>query len=461
MNRRKFGLMAGTSMLVWGGATKNSLAQAASAASLQTTLTPVGAERAGNADGSIPAWTGGYTTVPAGWTPDKDMPDFFAEDPVLVTIDASNFAQYQDRLSVGVIELIQKSGLIMKVFQTRRTASFPQYVIENTALNVTRAAVSPQGGRIGFGGAYGGIPFPIPDADPLIAGAQIIWNHNCRWQGYRQAVPSEAFVVSGGETPVLTSGSTVQYQYPYYDPKGSPATFNGIFYQAHIKSFAPATFVGDEDILWEYIDPYTQANEAWELLQGQGRVRKTPQLAYDTPVIYSAGLAGSDEYYGFGGSLDRYDWKLLGKKEMYIPYNNNKMRFASMKEIAGPRFLNPDIIRWELHRVWVVDATLHPGERNVLAHRRFYVDEDTWCIGLTDGWDGNGNIYKEGMTFNVVRPDAPGTIRLWTVIYNLQQGDYTSVDGAYNDPGYIVPNFNPNFDGSVFEETALASEASY
>ena len=36
------------------------------AAQLGKTLTPTGAEKAGNKDGTIPEWTGGLTTPPAG-----------------------------------------------------------------------------------------------------------------------------------------------------------------------------------------------------------------------------------------------------------------------------------------------------------------------------------------------------------------------------------------------------------
>ena len=62
-------------------------------------LTPVGAERAGNADGTIPEWTGGVTTPPAGWEPGQKRIDLFADDKILFTIDASNVDQIRETSS--------------------------------------------------------------------------------------------------------------------------------------------------------------------------------------------------------------------------------------------------------------------------------------------------------------------------------------------------------------------------
>jgi hypothetical protein len=464
MKRRTFGLLAGTSMLAMPGLSKRAMAQQATdfAALSKTTLTPLGAERAGNADGSIPAWTGGYTTVPAGWTIDKEMPDFFASDEPVVVINSSNMAEHQDRLTPGVMFMMQNYGFSIKVFPTHRTHAAPQYVYDNTALNATRASVDPAGGRFGFVNAYAGAPFPIPDADPYVAGTQIMWNHNTRWQGYIQHTVAEGFVVSSGESPAITSGTEQSYIYDYYDPNGTIEKWDGFLYRAFVKDISPATAIGTEVVQWDTSNSLKYPTIAWELLQGQGRVRKTPLLQYDTPSMYANGLVQYDQYYGFQGALNEYDWNNMGKKEMYVPYNNNKMRLSTLAETAGPKFLNPDIVRWELHRVWVVDAKLHPGERNVLPHRRFYVDEDTWSVVLADSWDGNGNIYKEDMTMNVVRPDLPATVNLYTLSYNLGTGDYSLVIGAFNDSGYNKPlNFTTPFTNGLFDPNLMAAQAAY
>ena len=115
--------------------------------------------------------------------------------------------------------------------------------------------------------------------------------------------------------------------------------------------------------------------------------------------------------------------------------------------------MNPDIVRWELHRVWVVEATLHPGERNVLPRRVFYVDEDTWHAVLGDAYDAQGNLYHHQIMFMETRPDVPSTAYGNSLVYNLQADEYVSGGGAwdmpapYNEPvsfASLTPNtFNP------------------
>jgi hypothetical protein len=463
MKRRTFGLLAGTSMLALAGPGRRAMAQAADFATLsKTTLTPLGSERAGNAAGTIPEWTGGFTTVPASWNPSKTAaPDFFAGDQPLYVVDSSNMAQYASLLTDGVQHMITSSGFSLKVYPSHRTHALPQYIMDNIVANSTRAQLDPAGGRLGFTGGYGGIPFPIPTiSDPLAAGAQIMWNHTCRWQGYAVTFNGSSYVVNAGVVQLAGAGITQNY-FPYYDPNGSLATFKGYQYMNHETLFGPATSVGTQIIDRYATNPYENPNILWELLQGQGRVRKAPELAYDTPSSFLDGVGNFDEYDGFNGALDEYDWKYIGKQEMLIPYNNNKMRNTPALVAHQAKFLNPDVVRWELHRVWVVEATLHPGSRNVLARRRFYVDEDTWFIAIADSWDANGNIYKQDVCFNQVRPDLPGTIQLNSVVYNLQSGNYVSVSGPWGNAPFNKPEIFAPIAPSNFEPQAMAAAASY
>jgi len=463
MKRRTFGLLAGTSMIALMGQKHAAFAQAADFATLsKSSLTPFGAERAGNADGSIPAWDGGFTTIPSGWTEGQEMPDPFPDDKPIAEINAGNLAQYKDRLTEGLIYMIQTYGFSMKIYPTRRTAAAPQYVYDNIVQNATRSKVSPSGPRFGVVDVYGGAPFPVLDQDPAVAGAQVIYNHNLRWSGFQVHRLVGNFVTNNGAAPVITCGQSQQYLYPYYDPNGTLETFDGFTYKCKITEFSPSTNIGTEIIATSTTNPLVNPNMGWELLAGQGRVRKTPELQYDTPNGFADGLGGYDEIYCFNGALDRYDWKLLGKQEMYIPYNNNKLSFATRAEACGPASLNSDLVRWELHRVWVVEATLHPGERNVIARRKFYVDEDTWTIGVVDCWDGNQNLWKTGVNYNAVRPDLPGTVELWSVTHNFQSKAYVLNDGTFNDPGFNKPIvFTAPIDRRVYDPNVMAADASY
>jgi hypothetical protein len=430
MKRRNFGLLGGcglAAMTIGLGMPRNARAgvSAAQAAALKSgTLTPMGSDPTASADGSIPAWTGGYTEIPAGWVSPNPMPDMFASDAILFTIDSSNVAQYQAKLAVGIVQLIQQSGFSVDVYKTRRTACAPQWVYDNIYQNALNAVPNPAGIRLGFTGATGGVPFPIPDqSDPYLAGGQIVWNHLCRWNAQHSITPQCGLSMIGG---VLTNVSRawVYLRYPYYNNNGSATgPESGIEMDTSITYYGPPDLKGFKILEYEPTNPVIQNTQAWELLTGQGRVRKAPELTYDVPETEIDDINNYDEIYMFMGAPDRYDWKLIGKTEIYIPYNCNRIT-TLMPEDFQPKFLNPAKLRWELHRVWVVEGTVHPGERNVTARRRFYVDEDNWTISLADEWDAQGNLWKNMQYFPLTRPDVPGTTLGGTMCYNFQQGDY-------------------------------------
>jgi len=456
MKRRHFNLLAASSLpalgLGLGAKPSRAAVTTAQADLLKTTLTPFGAERAGNADGTIPAWTGGLTEVPAGWDPTTLMPDFFASDQKIVSINASNMTQYQDRLSVGVMAMMQKyPEFRIDVYPTHRTATAPQWVYDNIYQNALTAKPDPAGARIGFSGAYGGVPFPIPDSDPYQAGAEIMWNHNCRWEGISSQIVKAAYSVSNGKVTFL-NGYTEIRDNPFYFQDGNLQTFNGWLRRLRLNFNAPANINGQQIIELQPNNAYTSPLEFWEYLTGQGRVRKAPELTYDTPSATAGDIASYDEYTVFFGAQDRYDWKLIGKKEMYIPYNANKLILTDAEVAHQPNFINPDVLRWELHRVWVVDATLHPGARNVVAHRRMYVDEDSWMALIADEWDAQGNIWKLNIGFNNNRPDVPALVLGNNAVFDLQTDQYVTLQGQWGNAPYngarsLAPvnpsNFNP------------------
>ncbi|MGH8334730.1 MAG: DUF1329 domain-containing protein, partial [Pseudomonas fluorescens] len=113
----------------------------AEAQALKSSLTPLGAERAGNADGSIPAWTGGFTQVPAGFQEGHRAFDPFKDDKPLYSVTAANMSQYADKLTDGVKQLLKDNPQTFKldVYPTRRTAAAPQWIYDNTFKNATQA----------------------------------------------------------------------------------------------------------------------------------------------------------------------------------------------------------------------------------------------------------------------------------------------------------------------------------
>ncbi len=466
MNRRQFHLLGGSSAVALvtglGSSRPANAASAAQAALLKTTLTPTGAERAGNADGSIPAWTGGETTPPPGWTAGQQMPDIYASDKVVVSINAANMSQYKDKLSDGVMAMMQKyPEFRIDVYPTRRSAAHPQWVYDNTYLNATRTQANPGGARLGFSNGYGGVPFPIPDqSDPLEAGAQVIQNHLNRWRGSWASSTQAAYVMQAGSL-TLTGGTNFWFESPYYDPNGTLATFTGYVQRVKAVFIAPANQAGLALLQYVTPNPLQQPIETWEYLVGQGRVRKAPELQYDTPTPGTGGIGNYDETYIINQSPDRYDWKLIGKKEIYIPYNNNKLMLSDPAVAHLPHSLNPDLVRWELHRVWVLDATLHPGDRDVVARRRVYVEEDSWNAMLGDEYDGDGNLWKVTKQFVQVCPDLPGTVTANSIVYDLQADKYCSLGGAWGVSPYNQPfNWTP-IPGELYEPQSLAAQAAY
>jgi hypothetical protein len=387
------------------------------AAKLKSELTPLGAEKGGNKDGSIPAWEGGYTKAPGGWKAGTPRPDPFAADKPLYSITARNVAQYADKLSDGQQALLKKySDYRIDVYPTHRSACAPQYVYDDTFKNATRAKSSADGYSIE--GAYGGIPFPIPKT-----GAEVMWNHQLRWQGDSVLYLAGSYVVSGGKA-VLASVTRNEMNFPYYFKDGSLETFKGEYWHLYQVTSAPSYKAGETILLRDPVDYVGKGRQAWQYLVGQRRVRKAPTIAYDTPNSVTSGVDFFDEVSLFIGAPDRYEWKLIGKKEMIVPYNMNDFFLHKVDEVLSPNYLNPDFVRWELHRVWVVEASLAQGKRHVIPKKKYYVDEDTWNALLYDGWDAQGQLWHTGMALPFNGFEYPGQMFYPFSIYDLLKGSY-------------------------------------
>ncbi|WP_096701501.1 DUF1329 domain-containing protein [Magnetospirillum sp. 15-1] len=400
-------VIAGTVLALWvGGA--NAGVSPEEAATLKTTLTPLGAERAGNKDGTIPAWTGGLTT-PSSRTDKLPADQFTAEKP-LVQITAQNAGQHADKLAEGAVALLKLYPTYrIDVYPTHRTAAAPQYVYDNTVKNATRAKVSADGQNIE--GAFGGVPFPIPKS-----GIEIYWNHTLRPRNVSSELTFYNWVgTADGQRTLANRGETTD-QHPYYYPNGTPETWTGEYLYGRTTSTEPPFKAGEALVARDHIS----SRQAWQYLVGQRRVRRAPTVGYDTPDFIASGADYFDEAFGFWGQPDRYDWKLVGKKEMYIPYNTNGFLSTPQDGQATGNHPNPDKLRWELHRVWIVDATVAPGKRHAVPKRRFYFDEDTWAIVMVDGFDAEGKLWRFNHTMPFVAPEVPVVITMPTIVYNLQ-----------------------------------------
>jgi hypothetical protein len=411
---------------------------AAEAARLKTDLTPFGAEKAGNKDGTIPAWTGGYTTPIPGDKPGGRRGDPFKDEKPLYSINAKNADQYTDKLTEGTVAMFKKypDSFRVDVYKTHRTAAAPQWVYDNTFKNATRAKVN---GDI-VEGAYGGIPFPLPKS-----GAEAMWNHILRWRGTSWQAHIDMYQLNVDGKAVLTTDGVVDQQMPYYLPDGSPENWDGDFWLIRLVNSGPPIRAGEAVVGRENLDFHK--TQAWVYLTGQRRVRKLPNPCCDTPAAAAAGVMSIDEVEVFIGRLERFDWKLLGKREMIIPYNTNRlMQPTTDAEVLAAHHLSPDHMRWELHRVWVIESTLRDGRRHQAPKSRYYCDEDTWTCVLADRWDANGQLWKQLWANTFVAPDLPGVV-IGSFGFNDLLSGTAFVSNLYNQKKAhypVVPRFSDN-----------------
>jgi len=411
--------------LVFGSATAHAAVSADQAAKLGKELTAFGAVQAANADGTIPAWEGGITSPPAGYKVGAFHPDPFAADRPRLQITAQNYKEHADKLTAGQQAMFAKyPDFRMDVYPTQRSASFPARTYEYSIKNATTAKLVSDGD--GVTDAAEGIPFPIPQN-----GAEVIWNHKMKYKGIAAARWTNlAPVTAGGQYNLVRIRE--EFMGLYYKPGNTIADINNMLLYFYQSVESPARLAGQVLLVHESLNQAVQPRQAWVYNPGQRRVRRAPNVAYDNPGTAADGLRSSDMTDMFNGALDRFDWKLVGKKEMYVPYNSYKAHSDKSKvsDMIQPGHLNPDYLRYELHRVWVVDATLKPGKRHINSRRTFYVDEDSWQILVIDHYNGQGALWRYSEAPSINYYEVPV---FWTTMENhhdLLSGRYlaTGVD---------------------------------
>lgn len=386
-------------------------------------LTPVGAERAGNADGSIPEWKDGLTQAPAGYQPGQFLVDPFADDKPLFVITPQNMEQYKNRLTPGQMAMLKKyPDFKMPVYPSRRTAAYAQEIYDDVKTHAVTAKLTSGGNGVEGRGLHA--PFPIPEN-----GLEAIWNHALRFRGLSHKRTTV-------QMPVQENGSFVANR--FVDIWAFPESFAGgrdAEKDANISAYflqimkSPPRLTGNVLLVHETLDQVKQPRKAWRYNAGQRRVRRAPQVAYDAPGTGADGLRTVDNFDMFNGAPDRYNWKLVGKKELYIPYNAYKLHSPDLtyEQIHQKGHLNPELTRYELHRVWVVEATLKEGARHIYGKRTFYLDEDTWQAAVIDHYDTRGNLWRVGEAHAIQYYNEKIPFYTAEALYDLQSGRYLTI----------------------------------
>lgn len=386
-------------------------------------LTPVGAERAGNASGTIPAWTGGLCTAPPGWTPSNGYTSPFADERPQFTITAANVDQYKSLLSPGLLALFkQYPGFQMPVYPSHRTAAYPVAVLQRVVEHAGKARMQDAGiANL----ETSTIPFPEPKS-----GLEAISNHLMRYVGGGIERQIDSFSVRANGSAVRIGFQDIRV----YDENFDERVENRLF--SYLGWFtAPAELVGTTFLVHEPSNQVRESRKAWVYNSGQRRVRRAPELAYDSVQDGSDGLAVVDQYDGYNGAPDRYQWTLKGKREMLVSYNAYGIggKALTYDRILQKSTVNPDFMRYELHRVWVVEAALREGQSHVYAKRVFYLDEDSWSVLLSEAYDQRGQLWRVGIHGLVQYYDACVPWYRFELWHDLTNGSYvlTGLDNAY------------------------------
>lgn len=390
-------------------------------------LTCIGAERAGNADGSIPAYSGKW--LGAAWPGAKKSgynEGPYADETPLFTITSDNAAQYADKLTEGQKALLKRypKAFTMPVYASHRDFRYPDWVCDSVKKNATTAELVHDG--LGFTGTTGGIPFPFPK-DGLEAQTNMQYPH----RAWTEEGILDQFVVypNGNRAP-----GRVVYKIlsPWNDPNHRGSNQDEVNTYFYSDTLLPERDKGAITLGWTPNDNSID-RQAWFYSPGTRRVRQAPEFGFDTPQG-AGGFRTVDDDRLFNGSPERYDWKLVGKKEIYIPYDTFKQNDPAVKysDLLPPSSVNPQYMRYELHRVWVIEATVKNGYRHVYAKRQFYVDEDTWHAVWADNYDTRGQLWRASMVNYFYSPSIEGFQAGIAIYHDLTANAYY-VDRLVNE----------------------------
>ncbi|RJF89610.1 DUF1329 domain-containing protein [Oleomonas cavernae] len=394
-------------------------------ARLGADLTPMGSTKAGNADGSIPAWDGGIKTAPAGYAPGQRLVDPFASDPVLFTITGANADQYAAKLSPGQLALLKTYPTYkLNVYKTHRSCAYKQAVYDANKKNAEVAKLTPDGNGLAEG--LVGVPFPL-----ATEGVEFFWNHRFRPRlgfKFRRAFALAAVTRTGDYTIVKAQDEGIlHYMGPGVRAVGDVtqlSQLNNVWITYLSMTTAPARIAGSIILVLDNINDSQGPRQAWQYNPGTRRVLRAPDLSFDNPGTNSDGLTTIDQFDIMNGSPERYTWKYNGLQEAYIGYNAYKANNTPYKEFLTGQHPNQDVMRYELHRVHNVEANLREGARHIYSKRVIFQDEDSWTFTNVSLFDTRGSLWRVQDAPIIQYYDAQSCNQIFEVDYDLQSGRY-------------------------------------
>ena len=381
------------------------------------TLTPLGGLLVGNKDKSIPAWKQ-ESNLEKYY---NNLTKTIEQEKPLYTIDATNYKNYGELLSKGQIALFENypDTFKMPVYPTHRSTHVPQWFTDATQKNAGTSKLNAKGELINH---KLGIPFPIPKT-----AEEIVWNYYLNWKSISSHVSTLESVVNPEGNYSIVQSSSISYL-PSMDPNRNSSVPDWVYAYTLMQIVDPARLTGGALLVYQTYQPLEKPRQSWLYVTSQRRTRRAPDVGYDTPLTTSENIRVFDELYLFNGALDRYDWKILGKKEMLVSYNNENMRNYLSKEKAKdlltPLHPNPDLTRYERHRTWVIQGTLKPAMRHIYQSRTFYFDEDSWSMLMADQYNAKQELMRFSIRYSGYSETMPGNLLVMDSFYNTSKEKY-------------------------------------
>ncbi|SEQ05902.1 Protein of unknown function [Solimonas aquatica] len=401
-------------------------------------LTVYGAQATGNDAGSIPAWSGGLSAPPSCWRgAGSRYCDPYPEDQPLYVVTADNLAQYAALLSPGQRALFAAypKSWRMRVFATRRSFANPARIYAATEQNAGKAVLD--GDVLSKAGE--GVPFPQP-----ANGAEVISNHRLRYRPLYSERQAAQFAVEANGDYLQVAVRELQ-RFAYGAPAYALDKAKGMLSQLAQIIEAPTRLAGSAMLIADMAQPQEMARNSWQRSPDEGSMRRAPNLAYDTPGQASMSLRSNDQIDSFFGPTDYYDFKLRGKQELLVPANSYALHDGKLSyhDIVGAHHLNPELLRYELRRVWVVDATVRRGLSHSYRHRRFYVDEDGWQIRIVDNSDEHGELWRLQEAHTLMAYDQLYEMPAALTVYDLRDRRYLVEALNNQEPEVRYPDLEP------------------
>jgi|TARA_Y100000816_G_scaffold292524_1_gene288337 hypothetical protein len=343
----------------------------------------------------------------------NSYPDPFSDDEIIFTIDKENYMEFTENLlTPGQVEMFKlyPDSFKMNIYPSRRSCSVPPEVIQLTKSN----AVLTHEGE-GIDGVIGSIPFPNPKE-----ALHHLWNHILRYRGVNIYGSSPFYIVNQDGSINYGKGEAVAINFwnPFLQSN------QGLQGMIMSKVTHPPRLADASLLVIESLNAFETPRRAWVYNPGTRRVRRAPDIAYDYKPSSNQGLTTTDQFDGFNGAKDRYEWSLIGTQQRLMPYNAYKFHETVMEELLTPFHVNQDYLRYELVNVNVVQASLKKDKRHILPHRTMYFDLDSHNMLVEETFDDEKNIiaYREFPLINFY--DQPMCLSIHAATYDFASRRY-------------------------------------